>query len=354
MTRVLLTGGSGFLAAHVLETLLKKGHSVVTTVRSQGKADKIKEAFPGYDGRLDFTIVEDIAQPNAFDNAVISDPPFEAIIHTASPFHFNVTDIQKVESSPPEIKKQLTNSKDLLDPAMNGTLSILRATQKSAPTVKTVVLTSSFAAVSNFAKGAWPEHTYTEDEWNPMTVEDALSNPARGYTGSKALAEKAAWDFMQKEKPSFTLTTILPTLVFGPIFPGLHSLESMNTSNALMYGITKGMAKQKIPDLGGYCFVDVREVALGHVRAMELPTAANQRFLFSAGQYNNRLIVNIIRENFPEYHAVLPDSTVEGGDFPAGGTFQIGNAKSKEILGIQYRSLEDTVVDTVKSFQKAA
>lgn len=72
-------------------------HSVVTTVRSQEKADKIKEAYPdlGKD-KLDFAIVKDIAKENAFDKAVISDPPFEAVLHTASPFHFRITDIQKV------------------------------------------------------------------------------------------------------------------------------------------------------------------------------------------------------------------------------------------------------------------
>lgn len=97
MTRVLLTGGSGFIAAHVLDILLQHGHSVVTTVRSQEKAEKIKKAHPKYaSDKLDFAIVEDIAQEGAFDKAVISDPPFEAVIHTASPFHFNVTDVQKV------------------------------------------------------------------------------------------------------------------------------------------------------------------------------------------------------------------------------------------------------------------
>lgn len=98
MTRVLLTGGSGFIAAHTLDVLLSHGHSVVTTVRTQEKADKIKEAYKSYveKGQLGFAIVPDIAQPDAFEKAVISDPPFEAVLHTASPFHFNVTDVQKV------------------------------------------------------------------------------------------------------------------------------------------------------------------------------------------------------------------------------------------------------------------
>ena len=99
MTRVLLTGASGFIAAHTLDILLEQGHSVVGTVRSQEKADKIKAQYKGkYDDKLSFAIVPDIAQPGAFDEAVKSDPPFEAVLHTASPFHFNVTDVQKVRS----------------------------------------------------------------------------------------------------------------------------------------------------------------------------------------------------------------------------------------------------------------
>lgn len=73
-----------------------------------------------------------------------------------------------------------------------------------------------------------------------MTLEQAVSNSAAGYTGkkcyqvclymsltfpkaSKAFAEKAAWQFMEKEKPDFSLTTICPTLVFGPIVSSLIS-----------------------------------------------------------------------------------------------------------------------------------
>ena len=101
-----------------MDVLLKRGHSVVTTVRSEAKAQKIREANAKYGKeKLDFAIVEDIAQLDgmdilvkklfiylllnmlifvaAFDKAIVSDPPFETVIHTASPFHFNVTDVQK-------------------------------------------------------------------------------------------------------------------------------------------------------------------------------------------------------------------------------------------------------------------
>lgn len=99
---------------------------MVTTVRSEEKARKIKEAHPDIPkDKLDFAFVEDIAKDGAFDEAVKSDPPFEAVIHTASPFHFNVSDVKK----------------DLLDPAVIGTTGILKAVKKSAPTVKRVVST---------------------------------------------------------------------------------------------------------------------------------------------------------------------------------------------------------------------
>jgi nucleoside-diphosphate-sugar epimerase len=204
MTRVLLTGGSGFIAAHTLAQLLKHGHSVVTTVRTQAKADKIKAAYPNYveKGQLGFAIVPDIAQPTAFDEAVISYPPFEAVLHTASPFHFNVTDVQN----------------DLLDPAVIGTTGILRSIKKSAPTVKRVVITSSFAAIVNpTLPNNGVGHVYTEEDWNPITREQAEENAMSGYRASKTFAEKAAWDFVEKEKPNFTVATINPPMVFGPI-----------------------------------------------------------------------------------------------------------------------------------------
>jgi len=208
--RVLLTGGSGFIAAHCVDILLQRGHSVVFTVRSQEKGDKIKNNHKdaGND-KLSYVIVEDIAKEGAFDQAVKSDPPFEAVLHTASPFHFKATDIQK----------------ELLDPAVIGTTGILKSIKKSAPSVKRVVITSSFAAIVDGSKGTWPEHTYSEKDWNPITHEAALENANNGYRASKTFAEKAAWDFVEKEKPNFTISTINPPLVFGPVVSNLTQHE---------------------------------------------------------------------------------------------------------------------------------
>jgi len=336
MTRVLLTGGSGFIAAHVLDILLKRGHSVVTTVRSQAKADKIKQAHSSYKSdKLDFAIVEDIAQENAFDKAVVSDPPFEAVIHTASPFHFNVTDVQK----------------ELLDPAVIGTTGILKSIKKSAPSVKRVVITSSFASIVNPFKGNWPEHTYSEEDWNPLNAEQAVENPANGYRASKTFAERAAWDFLEKEKPNFTLATICPPLVLGPIVHYLNSLDGLNTSNQRIRDIILGKAKDEIPPTGTYIWVDVRDLAEAHVAGIEKEEAANKRFFITAGYFSNKEIAQIVEKNFPQYKDVLPTASTPGGDYPEEGVYKYNNKRGIEVLGLKYKSLEESIKDTVKSLQ---
>jgi len=337
MTRVLLTGGSGFIAAHIIDVLLEHGHSVVTTVRSQAKADKIKEAHPNVPkSKLDFALVEDIAQEGAFDKAVISDPPFEAVIHTASPFHFNVTDTKK----------------DLLDPAIIGTTGVLKSIKKSAPTVKKVVITSSFASILDADKGvSIPDKTYSEADWNPITSEQAVLNPSYGYRASKTFAEKAAWEFVEKEKPNFTLATMCPPLVLGPIVHYLNSLDALNTSNQRIRNLITGQCKDEIPDTGTFIWVDVRDLALAHVKAMELSAADGQRFFVTAGYFSNKEISEIIRKHFPEYHDKLPTPETPGGDYPKAGVYKYDNSKAVKVLGLKWRTLEESIVDTVKSLQ---
>ncbi|KAI7218185.1 NAD(P)-binding protein [Hortaea werneckii] len=334
--RVLLTGGSGFIAAHVLDILLQHGHSVVTTVRSQEKAKKIADNHAQYGpDKLSFAIVEDIAKEGAFDQAVVSDPPFETVIHTASPFHFNVTDVQK----------------ELLDPAIIGTTGILKSIKKSAPSVKRVVITSSFASIINPYKGSWPEHTYTETDWNPITQQQAIENPANGYRASKTFAERAAWEFLEKEKPNFSIATMCPPLVLGPIVHYLNSLDALNTSNQRVRDIMMGKAKDEIPPTGTFIWVDVRDLALCHVLAMEKEGAANKRFFITTGYFSNKEIAEIIGKNFPQYKEGLPSASTPGGDYPEEGVYKIDNSNVVNTLGVKFRPLEESIVDTVKSLQ---
>jgi nucleoside-diphosphate-sugar epimerase len=316
--RVLLTGGSGFLGAHCVDCLLRGGHSVVFTVRSKEKGERILGNHPtvssSSDG-LSYVIVEDIAKEDAFDTAVKSNPPFEAVLHTASPYHFRITDPKT----------------DLLDPAIFGTIGILKSIKKNAPTVKRVAITSSFAAMVTVK--AHPK-IYDESMWNNVTWDEALHTDVyTAWRSSKTFAEKAAWEFFEKEKPNFQISTINPPLVFSPVVHYFNWMDNINTSNERIRDMIQGKMKEKLSPTGIFIWVDVRDVALAHVRAIEISEAAGQRFLCTAGFYSNAEIANVIKKNFPDLKDKLPasyESDLDVNHKP----FDVDNSRSKEVLGL--------------------
>ncbi|KAM3073355.1 hypothetical protein ACMFMF_006560 [Clarireedia jacksonii] len=321
----------------IRESKHSPGHSVVTTVRSQSKIDKIRRAFSKYSkDQLDFVIVEELAQPGAFDQAVISTPLFELVIYIASSCLLSVKDIQK----------------ELINPAVMGTTETLEAVQANAPSVTRVVITSSSVSVFDLSKGTWPGHVYNEKEWNPITPGEALSDPSSGYFVKHSLRKQPGNTW--KSKLDFILVTILPTLIFGPIIPGIHSLSGLNTSNQLIYGFTQGMPKETFPEFAGHVWVGVRDVAAVNVKAATSPDASGNRFIACGSPtYNYKLITNIIKKSFPEYLSVLPSDNVEGGDFPTDKGFSVNTSLTEEVLGIKFMTLEMSITDTVKSFQAA-
>jgi nucleoside-diphosphate-sugar epimerase len=92
-------------------------------------------------------------------------------------------------------------------------------------------------------------------------MEEVLEQPSHAYLAyraSKTFAERAAWDFMSDERPSFDLTTMCPPFVFGPTaFPLLPS-EALNTSNFFTRDFLQGKYKDRIPETGDFIWVDVR------------------------------------------------------------------------------------------------
>lgn len=186
-----------------------------------------------------------------------------------------------------------------------------------------------------------------------MTEEDALAYPQNGYRASKLFAERAAWEFVEKEKPAFSLATICPPLVLGPIAPYLQSdVDNLNTSNQRIATILTGKAKAELPPTGTFIWTDVRDLALAHVRAMELKEAGGKRFFITAGHFSNEEIADIIRDAHPELKEKLPAKGVKGGGYPSEGLYGFDNSRSKEVLGIKYRSLKESILDTVKSLQE--
>ena len=163
----------------------------------------------------------------------------------------------------------------------------------------------------------------------------------------KTFAEKAAWDFVEKEKPNFDIATINPPLVLGPIVHYLNSLEAINTSNQRVRDFIQGQMKDKITPTGTFIWVDVRDVALAHVKAIEVSEAGGQRFFVTAGYFSNKEIADVIRDTHPQLASKLPPKDAHS-DLPK-DIYAIDNSKSKNVLGLEYRPFKETISDTVDS-----
>ncbi|QRV84238.1 NADPH-dependent methylglyoxal reductase GRE2 protein [Ceratobasidium sp. AG-Ba] len=332
---VLLTGGNGFIAVHIIVYLLQHGHTITTTVRSESKTTYLRNKFSSAvnEGQLKFAIVGDITVPGAFDE-VIKSNRFDAVLHTSSPFVFDVKDI--------------TN--ELLLPAINGTTEILKSVKAHGPSVKRVVVTSSFASIVDLAQGNRPGYAYSEKDWNPITFESAQKDTVAGYYGSKKLAEKAAWEFMETESPNFELVTLCPPMVYGPVLQEVPAMNKLNTSSTAFYSIFTGETKElKFP--GVWLWVDVRDIALAHVRAIEKPGVGGQRFLISQGTFNVGQVADFIWKHYPERAEAkgISKSTPEVG-YPAEGNYYPDNTKSKQLLGLEYNSFENMLKDQLDQF----
>jgi len=195
-------------------------------------------------------------------------------------------------------------------------------------------------------KGNWPGHTYTEADWNPVTYEAAKgADGSTAYCASKTFAEKAAFDFVEKQHPNFSIATICPPMVYGPPVHAVSSLDHLNTSSADIYRLMNGSEKE-VPTTAFWAFADVRDVAKAHRLAYESPAAAHQRYFITSGNYSYQMVCDVIRKNFPE----VKDRTPAGkpGSGLGADVYKVSNEKAKKELGMTFKSLDETIVDTAR------
>ncbi|KAM0749919.1 NAD(P)-binding protein [Meredithblackwellia eburnea MCA 4105] len=319
---VLVTGATGFLGSEVALSFIEKGFKVRGTARSQAKAQEWEQRNPSTKGKIEWAIVKDIVTPGAFDEAIKG---VTILAHTASPFHFKVKD----------------NLNDMLLPAINGTREALLAAKKT-PSVRRVVVTSSFVAVLDLlAPNNGLGINYTEESWNPATLEEAAGsdNPAFVYCASKKLAEKEAWAIA--EGASFDLTVLNPPLITGAFHQVVPNLAAVHTSAQVIWSVVDA---KEVPHTAFPAFVDVKDIADLHVLAVTKDVAKGQRYLTIGGGYQNWQAADILRAHYPAEAHRIPVPTSR--EFPTGYTFD--STKVERDLGIKWKSFEQSVVETAR------
>eukprot|EP01112_Ceratiomyxa_fruticulosa_P007569 TRINITY_DN1969_c0_g2_i2.p1 TRINITY_DN1969_c0_g2~~TRINITY_DN1969_c0_g2_i2.p1 ORF type:complete len:325 (-),score=67.46 TRINITY_DN1969_c0_g2_i2:87-1061(-) len=307
---VLVTGASGFLAGEIINQLLQRGIRVRGTVRNAANAEHIKEVFPSVE-----LFEADLLKEGSFDKAVEG---VDYVFHTASPF----------------ILKPVDPIKDLVEPAVNGTLNVLKSVEKSGK-VKRVVLTSSVAAV--LPVDVDESRLYSGDDWSDVSSYEKLA-----YKYSKTKAEQAAWEF-QKGK-SWELVVLNPTFIIGPPHYKRADAESIRTIKSWLDGDYKD---KPIPPtrLG---LIDVRDVAYCHIEAAFREHAKGRYTICTPASVPFFEIVEILAKH-PEFSRYpLPKSQ----ESPLQTRYQIDSSRAIKDLGFARSPYDKAVIDMATQLVK--
>lgn len=331
-TKVLLTGVTGFLGSHTTIQLLEKGYKVIGTLRNMKRADEIKQVIATHTKNIDnLSFVEaDLNDSKIWEQLAEG---VHYIIHIASPF-------------PRKLPKK---EEDLILPAKNGTLNILKAAAKNE--VKRVVLTSSSGAIVYGKEKGKRSGTYDEKDWT--NVENTKDSTP--YFRSKTIAEKAAWNFIKEDKSGLELVTICPGAILGPVLE-----KDFGTSANIVIKTMDG-STPAIPKIG-FDMVDVRSVADLHIKAMETAEVAGERFVGSSGFLSFKEVADILREKYPDRKIpkkILPnfavkmfsnfDTTLKPILIDLGVERKVDNSKAKKMLNWQPISNKEAVISCAES-----
>ncbi|CAN0862388.1 Phenylacetaldehyde reductase [Linum grandiflorum] len=311
---VCVTGGSGYIASWIIKLLLERGYTVKTTVRDPTDKTKIQHllSLDGAGDRLQL-YKADLTEDGCFDDAVSG---CQGVFHTASPCFFDSTNPQA----------------DLIEPAVKGTLSVLKSCAKVA-SVKRVVLTSAMASVICNGRPLSPD-VVIDETW--FSDPEFCEKNQQWYMLSKTLAEQAAWKFA--EENAIDLVTINPGFTIGPF---LQKSPSLTVEELLrMINGTRSFPGDS------FRFVDVRDVANAHILAFELPSASG-RYCVVGRMAHYTEVLEILHEHYPN----LQIAGKWENEKVSQPTCKVSQEKAKA-LGVNFTPLEVSLRDTMECLKE--
>ncbi|GJM92698.1 hypothetical protein PR202_ga09191 [Eleusine coracana subsp. coracana] len=330
---VCVTGGSGFIGSWLVHRLLDRGYTVHATVKNLQDEGETKHllALDGADTRLrlfQMDLLDPASIQPAIDGAL-------GVFHLASPMILEADDTEAIFSLHNLLPMWFLSivQKDLLEPAVKGTLSVLRAAKHSG--VSRVVLMSSQVAIA--PNPNWPaDKVIDEDSWADIEWFKKLEF---WYGVAKTRAEKAAWEFAAEE--GLQLVVINPGMVIGPTLT-----PSLNVSLHLLLQILQG-ERVDLDDFFIGC-VDVRDVAHSLITLYENPSAQGRHLCIES---ITRLIdfTDKVADMYPEFSVQRVQEDKQEWLMRAKDP-----AKKLIDLGVPFTLIDKTIKDTVDCFRSKA
>ncbi|OKL62677.1 hypothetical protein UA08_01342 [Talaromyces atroroseus] len=318
---ILVTGANGYVASHVINSLLALGYRVRGTVRAS--KPWLDEYFVGKygPGTYESVVVPKFDAADAFGGVMQG---IDGVVHVATEISFN------------------PDPNYVIPPVKTAAENILKAAA-AEESVKRVVFTSSAGAV--LLPRVNDEYSVDEDTWNDFAVQAAWdpNSPEdfRGplvYCASKVESERTAWKFMAEEKPSFVFNSVIPNINFGRILHPQITGSSMGLTRALLKG-DQSVTKLLIPQW----FIDVEDDAKIHTIALLDPSVGSERIFAFAATYNWTEILGIMRKLRPTNDIIPASPENEGHDLGKILPARRAEELLRNFYGKGWTKLEDSI-----------
>ena len=330
MSKVFVSGGTGYIALHCIARLIKKGFVVKTSLRNMERQSEVINSISKVvdcTDKIEFCKL-DLLKDDGWSDAISG---CDYVLHVASPVLFGMP----------------KDPDTLIKPALEGITRCLKASIKHK--IKRFVMTSSFAAIGSGSD----KIEFDDQDWTD------LQNEKHAYNISKTKAEQFLWSYINslEDSDKIEVCSINPVVVIGPSLS-----DDTGTSNLAIRKLLDG-SMPFIPKFG-IDLVDVKDVADMHIEAMLNKDAAGKRFLLSADTIWYSEVADILRKNnfkkAPKY--VVPnifikifalfDKEAKLALDRLGKKYTLHSNNAKNILNWKPRSIEDTIINTAKQLRK--